>query len=154
MGILATACGGTAVGDAAGSAADTTVYRETAAAHLARDGLRPERVVVVAGEAWRAAARGTDSLAEALDRAALPGVTVEARGRSACVRSAGGGDCMFVSVVGADGGPHELDPGTLEAVVVAEPAPPDAEVRMAWRAELRTGRLLLFVRPPQGQSTR
>ncbi len=148
-------CGGRTPAPTPAPAVDEAVYREVAAAHLARDGLRPRRIVVVTGGEWRAAADGAGSLAEALDRAAVPGVTVELWGRSPCVRSTAGGDCMFVSVVGADVGPHELDPRRLDAVVVAEPAPPDAaEVRMAWRAELRTGRLLLFVGPPQGQSTR
>lgn len=154
-GVIAVGCGGGPRSATPGPTAADAIYREAARAHLARDGLRPERTLVVSGAVWRAAADGAVSLAEALDRADLPGVTIEPRGPSVCARSAVGSDCMFVSVLGTDEPPHELDPSRLEAVVVVEPAPPeDPDTRMAWREELRTGRLLLFVGAPETLATR
>lgn len=117
---------------------------------LAADGLHVGRSWVVGGASWASAAAGATGMVEALERAALPGVGVEARGRSFCARTPASPDCLFVSVVSAEASSpavHEIGPEQVEAVVLVEPAPPtESGVRMLWREELRTGRLLLFLR--------
>lgn len=150
--LIAAGCGGGARSAAPGGAVGDAAYREAARARLAREGLEPGRVWVVSGAAWRAAAAGVGTLAAALGRADLPGVSIEPRGGSVCARSSASVDCMFVSVVGTDDAPHDVDLARVEAVVVVEPLPPDDDTRMAWREELRTGRLLLFVGAPRGRA--
>lgn len=120
------------------------------ARHLEEAGLAPGRVTVAGGDRWRAAAEGASTLAEALDRAGLPGVRVEPRGGSFCARSPASTDCMFVTVLGAEGEAlalREVDLSQVEAVGLGEPAPPDESGnRMLWREELRTGHIVIFLR--------
>lgn len=134
-------------------------YHRVAEALMDGEGLESAMIVVVDSAAWRGARRPDRDMAETLGRALFPGVAgieVEARGEGFCARSAVSSDCMFVTVVDADG--RWLDPASwrydeVEAVIYVEPGSPDptsmdpSAPRMAWRAELRTARLILVLRP-------
>ena len=52
-------------------------YAAAVVRHLEEVGVAPGRVAVAGGNRWQAAAEGASTLAEALDRAGLPGVRVE-----------------------------------------------------------------------------
>jgi hypothetical protein len=128
-------------------------YEAAARERLAEAGLNVGRIVVVEGAAWRRAAEGAPTMADALARAlapaAIPGLRIEPKGDGFCARSAVSTDCMFVSAITSGGtraDSRDLRPDRVEATAYVEPASPtDRPTRMVWREELRTGRLIVFL---------